>query len=252
MTQPRPDNLDGSVALITGAARRLGEAIARELHGAGANVVVHYHTSAADAQRLTQALNELRPASAIAARADVLDTQALSALIDHSVAAWGHLDILVNNASTFYPTPFGTVTEEQWDDLLGSNLKSPFFLCQAAAPHLTARRGCIVNMVDVNALSPLAAFPAYSIAKAGLYTLTQSLAKELGPLVRVNGVAPGTILWPELDQAEDERQRLITNTALKRRGDPREIARAVLFLARDATYTTGHVITVDGGRHLYI
>lgn len=252
MTQTHSQTLGGKVALVTGAARRLGEAIARTLHAHGANLVLHYNTSAGDAQRLAQALNELRAASAVTARADLLNPRAAAALVEQALTAWGHLDILVNNASTFYPTPFGTVTEAQWDDLLGSNLKGPFFLCQAAAAHLTPRHGCIVNMVDVYAKSPLATFPAYSIAKAGMHMLTKSLAKELGPHVRVNGIAPGTILWPELPQDELERRHLIAHTVLQRRGEAEEIAAAALYLIRDATYTTGHVLTVDGGRHLYI
>jgi len=252
MTQTHSQTLDGKVALVTGAARRLGEAIARMLHGHGANLIVHYNTSVGDAQRLQQALNQQRPDSTVLAQADLHDPRAVAALVDKAVSAWGHLDVLVNNASTFYPTPFGTVTEAQWDDLLGSNLKGPFFLCQAAAPHLSPRGGCVVNMVDVYAESPLAFFPAYSIAKAGMHMLTRSLAKELGPHVRVNGIAPGTILWPELPQDEEERQHLIAHTVLQRRGEPHEIAAAALYLIRDATYTTGHVLTVDGGRHLYI
>ncbi len=252
MTQNHSQTLVGKVALVTGAARRLGEAIARTLHVHGANLVLHYNTSAQDAQRLAVALNEQRADSAAVAQADLLDPSAIAALVNKAVATWGHLDILVNNASTFYPTPFGTVSEAQWDDLLGSNLKGPFFLCQSAATHLRPRHGCIVNMVDVYAESPLASFPAYSIAKAGMHMLTRSLAKELGPRVRVNGIAPGTILWPELPQEEGEQRDLIANTALKRRGEPEEIARAALYLIRDATYTTGHVLTVDGGRHLYI
>lgn len=246
--QDHPQSLDGRVALVTGAGRRLGAAIARGLHACGANLVVHYNTSHDEAQRLVQALNGQRPDSAILAQADLVLTHEHGRLVDRAVSPWGRLDVLVNNASTFFPTPLGSVTETQWDDLVGANLKGPFFLSQSAAPHLAAWKGCIVNMVDIYGERPLKAYPVYSVAKAGLVMLTRALALELAPRVRVNAVAPGSILWPEPPFSEETRRRIIARTCLKRQGDPEEIARAVEYLVRDATYTTGAVITVDGGR----
>lgn len=243
-------SLEGKVALITGAARRLGAAIAGGLHGGGANVVVHYNTSRGEAQQLVEALNRQRPGSAVAIQCDLLSVSDYERLIGQTASQWGRLDVLVNNASSFYPTPLGTVTEAQWEDLVGTNLKAPFFLSQAAAPHLAARDGSIVNMVDVYGEQPLAAYPVYSLAKAGLIMLTKALACELGPKVRVNAVAPGTILWPERPFAERTKRDVLAHTLLQRQGRPEEIARAVLFLVRDATYTTGRVVGVDGGRAL--
>jgi len=244
------ESLDGKVVLITGGAHRIGATTARLLHGQGANIVLHYRSSREAAQALQRELNEQRPDSVVLVQADLLQTDKLSALVREAYASWGRLDILVNNASTFYPTPIGKVEETQWNDLIGSNLKAPFFLSQAAAPHLTRERGCIVNIVDIHADRPLKSHPVYSIAKAGLVMLTKSLAAELGPEVRVNGVAPGAILWPENDMDEVTKQRIISRTFLKRQGAPIDIARAVLFLIRDAGYISGHILTVDGGRSL--
>lgn len=241
-------SLNGKVALVTGAGRRLGAAIARALHGAGANLIIHYNTSLEEAQRLVEALNGQRPDSAVLARSDLVLTHEHGRLIDQAVSPWGRLDVLVNNASSFFPTPLGAVTETQWEDLLGSNLKGPFFLCQAAAPHLQAWGGSIVNMADIYAERPLADYPVYSIAKAGLVMLTKALAVELAPHVRVNAVAPGSILWPEPPFDEQTKRHVLAGTPLQRQGDPQEIARAVIYLARDATYSTGTVVTVDGGR----
>ncbi len=243
-------NLAGKTALITGAARRIGAVIARLLHDSGMNVVLHYRHSSAEAVRLRDELNARRGHSALAVRADLLDTSALDAVIGEAHAAWGRLDALINNASAFFPTPCGTVSEAQWHELIDCNLKAPFFLSQAAAPLLAASRGCIVNITDIHGERPLKAHSVYSISKAGLAMMTQALARELGPDVRVNGIAPGAILWPENDIGEAAQTDIVSRTALKRAGEPADIARAVLFLLRDAPYVTGQIIAVDGGRSL--
>jgi pteridine reductase len=242
--------LTGRCALITGAAKRLGAGIARALHAEGANVVIHYHRSEAQARDLASALNSARPGSASLIRSDLLDAARLPDLIAHAVAACGGLDILINNASTFYPTPLGSITLAQWDDLFGTNLKVPLFLAQAAAPYLRQRQGLIINMVDIHAQRPLPEHPVYCAAKAGLVMLTRSLARELGPEVRVNGIAPGPVLWPEAGAPESLKTEIIDKTALKRMGSPDDIARAVLFLAKDAPYVTGQILAVDGGRSI--
>ncbi len=242
--------LDGKVVLITGAAHRIGAATARLLHQAGANIVLHYRSSGGGAEALAEELNALRAASVTLLQGDLLDIAALPQLVAQAHAAWGRLDVLINNASTFYPTPVGSVGEEQWNDLMGTNLKAPFFLSQAAAPHLKAERGCIVNIVDIHADQPLRGHPVYSMAKAGLGMMTKSLAAELGPEIRVNGIAPGAILWPENDMDDAIKTKILERTFLKRQGNPRDIARAALFLIRDADYTSGHIIKVDGGRSL--
>lgn len=250
MTKPDSDDLTGKVVLITGAAHRIGATIARALHSQGANLALHYRGSNQAAQALQEELNACRANSVILMQADLLHTSELPSLVQRAVDAWGRLDVLVNNASSFYPTPIGSVTEAQWDDLTGTNLKAPFFLAQAAAPHLERHHGCIVNIADIHADRPLKSHPVYSLAKAGLVMLTKALARELGPQVRVNAVAPGAILWPESEMDEETRQHILSRTALKRQGNPEDIARAVLFLIRDAAYTSGHVLTVDGGRSL--
>jgi pteridine reductase len=241
-------SLDGRWALITGAAKRIGAVIARTLHEAGANVVIHYHSSAADADALAAQLNGRRAGSAFTVSADVRDIDALERMAKEVLARTGQLDVLVNNASNFYPTPLGTVTPENWHDLVGSNLKAPLFLSQAVLPALKAARGCIVNIVDVHSQRPLRDHPVYGAAKAGLAMLTRSLAKDLGPEIRVNGVSPGAILWPDEGMSEGLRAAIIKQTALKRSGEPEDIAAAVLFLVRDAPYVTGQIIAVDGGR----
>jgi len=245
-------NLKGKVALVTGSARRIGAVTVRMLHQAGADVVVHYRSSADDAEKLADELNNIRANSCFLQQADLLEIKQLSAMVDSIIKQTGRLDILVNNASTFYPTAIGEITEADWDNLMGSNLKAPLFLSQAVAPHLIKNQGCIVNMVDVHGFRPMKGYPVYSAAKAGLLMLTQSLARELGPNVRVNGVAPGAILWPEAkeNQNKSEQQALLEKTALKREGTPEDIAKTVLFLVRDADYITGQVIPVDGGRML--
>ncbi len=240
--------LTGQVALVTGAAHRIGAAVVRRLHAAGMDVAIHYRASARAAEILAAELDARRPGSATLLQADLLDPDALAPLVANAVAALGHLDLLVNNASSFYPTPVAETTPTQWDELLGSNLRAPFFLTQAALPHLRARHGSIVNIVDIHAERPLGGHPVYSIAKAGLAMLTKSLARELGPEVRVNGVAPGAILWPEAGLSDAEQQAILDHAVLGRLGDPDDIARAVLFLHRDAGYVTGHVLPVDGGQ----
>ncbi|WP_455204895.1 pteridine reductase [Kaarinaea lacus] len=243
-------NLEDKVVLITGAAHRIGAHTARVLHQQGARLVLHYRSSRDAAQQLQQELNQIRTNSVVLVQANLLDSDNLAVVVKNAHSAWGQLDVLINNASSFYSTAIGTVDEEQWDDLIGSNLKAPFFLSQAAAPFLKQQHGCIVNIVDIHAERPLKKYPVYSIAKAGLVMMTKALACELGPEVRVNAVAPGAILWPEHDMDDITKHRIISRTFLKRQGEPDNIANAVLFLIRDAIYTSGHVLTVDGGRSL--
>ncbi|MCF6218113.1 MAG: pteridine reductase [Gammaproteobacteria bacterium] len=238
------------VAIITGAAHRIGASITKNLHQSGMNVVLHYRHSHEEAQCLCHDLNAMRPHSAITLQADLHHAESWQPLIEKSQQQWGRLDLLVNNASSFYPTKVANVTEAIWDELVSSNLKTPFFLSQAAAPHLKKHQGSIVNIVDIHAERPLKNHPVYSIAKAGLVMMTKSLACELGPEIRVNGVAPGAILWPDHNMDDETRQRIISRTFLQRQGEANNIAEAVLFLARNAPYTTGHILTVDGGRSL--
>lgn len=240
--------LAGQSVLITGAARRIGAALARGFHAEGANVCIHFHRSASEAEQLRAELAAARAGSAIAVGSDLLDLAALPPLVDATVNAFGRLDVLINNASTFYPTPLGAVTARHWDDLMGTNLRAPLFLAQAAAPALKATRGLILNMVDIHAQRPLPQHPVYSSAKAGLMMLTRSLARELGPEVRVNGIAPGPILWPEAGMDEAVKQEIIDKTLLKHSGSPPDIVRTALFFAKDAPFVTGQILAVDGGR----
>jgi pteridine reductase len=245
-------SLEGRVALVTGAARRVGAAIVRRLHAAGANVVLHYRGSQAAAAHLEAELNAARAESASSLQADLLADNACEALVAGVVARFGRLDILVNNASTFYATRLGAIEPRHWDELVGSNLRAPLFLSQAAAPHLKRSGGAIVNIADIHAERPLKKFAVYSVAKAGLAALTRSLALELAPEVRVNGVAPGAILWPESGLFDNpERQRIVATTPLGRVGDPEDVAQAVHFLA-NAPFVTGQVLAVDGGRSIYL
>jgi len=243
-------SLRDQVVLITGGARRVGAEIARTLHAAGANIVIHYRSSAAAAIALADQLNLLRPRSATIHSAHLSTADAPEKLVAATLLEFGRLDILVNNASSFFPTPIGQITVPQWDDLMDSNLKAPLFLSQAAAPSLRARHGLIINMIDIHGLRPLKAHPVYSSAKAGLAMLTRALARELGPEIRVNGIAPGPVLWPEVDMEADLKREIIDKTALKRHGTPQDIARTALFLAKDAPYITGQIIAVDGGRSI--
>lgn len=243
-------NLKGKVALVTGSARRIGAVTVRALHQAGATVVVHYRNSSEAAESLSEALNALRPDSCYLQQAELSDVDQLSRMVANIVQEIGRLDILINNASSFFATPLGEITEEHWDNLMASNLKAPLFLSQAAAPELIKNKGCIVNMADIHGIKPLVNHVVYSSAKAGLVMLTQSLAQELGPNVRVNGIAPGAILWPENDISNNQQSAILDKTCLKREGTPEDIAKAILFLVADADYITGHIIPVDGGRLL--
>lgn len=242
------------VALVTGGARRVGAAISRRLHQRGVDLMIHYRQSAAEAQALQAELNAARPESVALVQADLLNMAALPAMVTQTMERFGRLDVLINNASSFFPTPLGRISEREWEDLVGTNLKTPLFLSQAAAPHLRRAQGCIVNIVDIHADRPMHNYVLYSIAKGGLLALTRSLASEMGPEVRVNGVSPGIIMWPEDENWSDEvgRQRLIQTTLLKRIGDPDDIATTVRFLVFDAPYVTGQIIAVDGGRSLHL
>lgn len=246
----RPDRpLAGQVALITGGARRVGAEIARVFHDAGANLVVHYQRSAKEAEALVAELNAQRAQSAACISLDLLDTTKLGELPRFAKEQFGRLDILVNNASTFYPTPIGEITAAHWDDLLGTNLKAPLFLSQAAAPALRLAQGLILNIVDIHGLRPLRRYPVYGVAKAGLIMLTRSLARELGPQIRVNAIAPGPVMWPADGVADAElQQKIVGRTLLKRSGSALDIARTALFFAADAPYITGQIMPVDGGR----
>jgi pteridine reductase len=240
------------VVLVTGGAKRVGAAIVRALHGAGARVAVHCRTSRVEAGNLVAALNAARAASAAVVQGDLADTGSLAALVEETAARFGRLDGLVNNASGFRPTPFATLTPADWEDLSSTNLRAPMFLAHAAAPHLARARGAIVNIVDIHAERPLRDFAAYTVAKAGLAGLTRSLALELAPDVRVNGVSPGAILWPEPDDAypPEERARITAQTPLRRTGEPADIAGAVKYLLLDAPFVTGQILAVDGGRSI--
>ena len=242
--------------LVTGSARRVGATIARKLHAAGANVIIHFNRSRGDAEGLVNELNAIRANSAAAVQGDLLDAKILAALIDQAQGCFDRLDGLVNNASSFYATPLGKISEDHWLDLIGSNLKAPLFLSQAAAPYLRKSRGSIVNIVDIHSGRPLKDFVVYTAAKAGLAGLTRALALDLGPEVRVNGVSPGAIMWPEPghgnpdDYPEAERRRIVQQTPLKRVGSAEDIAGAVKYLMLDAPYVTGQILAVDGGREI--
>jgi pteridine reductase len=240
--------LAGKVVLVTGAARRIGAALAGAFQARGAQVAVHYRSSSSEAEALVSRLNAARPGSAQAFRADLRDPESLGALPAAVVRALGRLDVLVNNASTFYPTPVGSITQDQFDDLVGSNLRAPLFLAQSAAPELAKRSGLILNIADIHALRPLRGHAVYSAAKAALVMLTRSLARELGPDIRVNAIAPGPVLWPETGMDEALKRRIVERTALKRSGTPEDVAKAALFFACDAPFVTGEVLAVDGGR----
>lgn len=240
--------LDGKAVLVTGAARRVGATIARAFHEAGARVAVHCRRSKAEADALVAAMNAARPGSARTFQADLADPAACSPLVAAVVRDLGRLDVLVNNASTFYPTPVGAITPDQFDDLIGSNLRAPLFLSQAAAPELARREGLILNLADIHGLRPLARHAVYCAAKAGLVMLTRSLARELGPAIRVNAIAPGPVLWPEQGPDAALRERIVARTALQRAGSPEDVAKAALFFATAAPFVTGEVLAVDGGR----
>lgn len=239
-------------ALVTGGSKRIGAVISRLLHEAGYNVIIHCRLSQQTADELAEELNNIRPDSATVIQADLNIETIYNHLIKQAFQCWNRLDVLINNASSFYPTPIGSVTLDDWNNLLNSNMKAPLFLAQAAAPHLKQVQGNIINMIDIHAQRPMKDHPVYCAAKAGLAMLTMSLAKELGPDVRVNGIAPGAILWPDNDMPEHTKQQILERTALKRSGEPLDIAKTILFLIRDVDYITGQIIAVDGGRSINI
>lgn len=244
--------MQGKVVLVTGGARRVGAAVCRRLHSAGANIALHYRSSEQEAFKLRADLEAVRPASVFLVRGDLLDPHAVSWVVYESIRHYGRLDGLVSNASSFYPTPLEGIDSAQWDDLIGTNLKAPLFLAKAAAAELRRSHGSIVNIVDIHAERPMHGHLLYSVAKAGLAGLTRALAQELAPQVRVNGVAPGVIVWPEHEDWGDEmrRNQIVEHTLLKREGDPDDIAKTVQFLLNHAPYITGQIIAVDGGRSI--
>ena len=244
--------MQGKVVLVTGGAKRVGASICRRLHAAGAMLAIHYRSSEQEALALQDALNMLRPDSAAAFGADLLDPCALRTLVPAVVEKFGRLDVLINNASSFYATPLDEIDQQQWHDLLGTNLKAPLLLAQAAATELRHRHGCIVNIADIHAERPMRGHLLYSVAKSGLVSLTRGLAQEMAPQVRVNAIAPGVIVWPESAASIDDEQRrkIVAHTLLKREGEPDDIAKTVAFLVQDAPYITGQIIAVDGGRSI--
>ena len=241
---------DAPVALLTGAARRIGAVTAKTLHASGYRVIIHYRGSKQEAEALTHELNALRPDSAVALQADLSQLKDVQRLADDTLKQWGRMDALINNASSFYPTPVGEATEDQWNDLMNSNLKAPFFLAQALADALKKTEGAIITMADIHAERPLKNHPIYCAAKAGNVMLTKSLARELAPKVRVNGIASGAILWPEQEAEldDDGKATILDRVPLNRPGDPQDIADTILFLLTRAPYITGQIIAVDGGR----
>lgn len=244
------DRLRGRTVLITGGARRVGAHLVRAVHAAGANVVIHCNRSRAEAETLSAELEAERPASTAVLSADLLDVAQLPLLVRATCDRFGTLDILINNASTFYPTPIGSIEPKAWDDLLGTNLRAPTFLTQAAAPELRRSQGLVLNLVDIHGLRPLRDHTVYSTAKAGLIMLTRALARELAPEVRVNAIAPGPVLWPEGGIPQERQEKILAQTPLHRAGTPEDIARAVLFFATDAPFVTGQILAVDGGRSI--
>jgi pteridine reductase len=246
--QPADTDLSDKVLLITGAARRVGAVIATHCHALGMRIAVHAHHSTREQEALVAKFNAERRDSAIALHGNLNQAGIHAALVAQTLQQWGRLDALINNASSFYPTPMGSIEWSQFEDLIGSNLRAPLFLAQAAASALSAHAGVIINIIDIHAQKPLKDYPVYSAAKAGLWMLTLSLARELGPTIRVNGIAPGPVLWPESAMDAARQQDIINRTALKRAGSPTDIAKAVIFMLRDAPYITGQILAVDGGR----
>lgn len=252
MDNSNANNTIAKTALVTGGSKRIGAATVRLLHQAGYNIVIHCRLSRQAADNLADELNSDREDSAKVIQGNLNDETIYNSLIEQAFRCWNRLDVLVNNASSFYPTPVGSITMDDWHNLVNSNMKAPLFLAQAAVPYLKQTQGNIVNMLDVHAQRPMKEHPVYCAAKAGLAMLTMSLAKELGPDIRVNGVAPGAILWPDNDMPEHTKQLILERTSLKKPGDPIDIARTILFLVRDADYITGQIIAVDGGRTINI
>lgn len=247
-------NTSNPVALITGGGRRIGATTARMLHEQGYNLIIHYLRSESEALALVDNFNQQRPQSAVAIRADLTDVSEIQTLATETIKAYKKLDVLINNASSYYPTPFPEVTEDQWNDLHASNTKAPFFLSQALAPTLKQQQGCIVNIIDIHAQRPLFNYSPYTIAKAATAMLTQSLARELAPDIRVNGIAPGVIIWPEkaAEHSAEEKQHVLDQVPLGRVGTAEDIAKTVLFFIENAPYITGQILAVDGGRSVYI
>lgn len=238
--------------LITGGAKRIGRQMAISLHAAGHNVIVHYRSSAGLANELVTQLNLQRAESAYALQGELLDTRAIPRLVSQAVKVFGSIDVLINNASTFYPTPIEILEEDFWNDLVGSNLKAPAFMVKACVPHLRKNQGCIINIVDIHARRPMANHPIYCSAKAGLEMLTKSLARDLAPDIRVNAVSPGAILWPENDKGMADQDEVLKQIPMGRMGTPEDIANLAIFLIDQADYITGQVIAVDGGRSVMI
>ncbi len=238
--------------LITGGAKRIGRQMAITLHQAGHNIIVHYRSSAGPASELVAQLNKKRDASAVALQGELLNTAAIPSLVAEAADAFGGIDVLINNASTFYPTPIELLQEDFWNDLVGSNLKAPAFMVKACVPYIRERNGSIINIVDIHARKPMANHPAYCSAKAGLEMLTMSLARDLAPYIRVNGVSPGAILWPEDDSGVAEQQEILEKIPMARLGQPEDVASLVSFLVDQGDYITGQIIAVDGGRSVVI
>jgi pteridine reductase len=244
-------SLKGCWSLITGGSKRIGEDIARGLHQEGSNVIIHYMSSKKNADDLVGSLNSIRSESAICIQANLKNNKDIELLIEETISKTGRLDVLINNASSFYPTPLETINEEQWEDLISTNLKAPLFLSKAALPYLNENEGVIINIVDIHSNRPLKNHPIYGPAKAGLAMLTKSLAKDLAPKIRVNGVSPGAILWPQKDDLSEKiKDKIIKQTALRKAGKPSDITSAVIFLVKDSPYITGQIIAVDGGRSI--
>ena len=239
---------DNKWVLITGGAKRIGAKVAKTLHARGMNLAIHFNSSNHDAESLSDELNSIRANSTIVFGANLTSDEAVDRLIPNVLSKTGRLDVLINNASTFYPTPIDDITNDDWNSLMGTNLKAPMFLCKHAAEHLRQTKGCIINMVDIHASKPLSNHPIYGPAKSGLVMLTRSLARDLAPDVRVNGVAPGMILWPEKEPPENIKEKIIAQIPLRRSGSPKDIANTIRFLIEDADYMTGQIIAVDGGR----
>lgn len=258
MTNPSKTNIDSTevnnarTVLVTGGAKRIGNTIARTLHASGHNVMVHYRSSSGAADQLVKELNTARGNSAASIQGDLLDLASIPKIIEATVDEFGRLDVLINNASTFYPTPIELINDEFWADLVGSNLKAPAFMVKSAAKHLRVSNGNIINIVDIYARKPLSDHPIYCAAKAGLEMLTKSLARDLAPEIRVNGVSPGAILWPENDDNVADQSALLEKVPLNRMGDPSDIANTVKFLVEEGSYITGQIIAVDGGRSVVI
>jgi pteridine reductase len=238
-----------SVALVTGSAKRLGRAMVKRLHQHGYRVIIHCHRSLEDAEKLAVELNQQRTDSAAVISGDLTDNSNLERLAAEALQCFGRLDVLINNASTFYPTTVGEATFDDWDQLMGSNAKAPFFLSQALAPALAQQNGCIINMVDIHAERPLQEHPIYCMAKSALLMLTKSLARELAPTIRVNGIAPGAILWPTNYIADADKTMILRQIPLERLGTPDDIADTAWFLIQ-SSYVNGQIIAVDGGRSL--